>query len=174
MKITTKTFLKLFFLNFLLFGGAMALSTYFLEGETVLLKELIQALLFSDVLAAVSVNIRIHTRNKKKNAPITEEDLNLAYSETIATKLSIHDIYAILKANSFGKEIKIDSENLKISGKTRMSIFSWGSKITISSLNDKIKIKSKPLFEIQFLNNKKNKKNVSLIIDMIESNNPSL
>ncbi len=152
----------------------MTLAEYFIEDKIIVIKQLIQALIFSAVMAAVFVNGKIQLSNRKKNAKITEEDFDISYSETVETKLSINEIHNLISGKSFLKRLKKEETNSIIYGKTKMTIFSCGEKITIHALNDKVKIKSKTLFKIQFLNNKRNIKNVTMLIDTIESNNPSL
>jgi vacuolar-type H+-ATPase subunit I/STV1 len=169
MKITTKLFLKSFILYFILFGILMTIVEYFLEEQINFLKQIIQSLIFSGIMSAVFVNIKIQSSNKIGNDPLTKEDLKITYSDVIETNLSLEGILKVMETKSYKDRFKLELKNSKIVGKTSMSLFSWGERITISNFNNKIKIESKPVLRVIPFNNDQNKKNVKLIKELIES-----
>lgn len=147
----------------------MTIVEYFLEEKINYLKQVIQSLIFSGIMSAVFVNIRIQSSNKKGNEPLTNEDLKITYSEVIETNLSFEDILKVIETKSYKDRFKLELKDSIIVGKTRMSFFSWGERITISNLNNKIKIESKPVLRIIPFDNDQNKKNVKLIMELLES-----
>ncbi len=168
MKFTTKIYLRLFLIYGLTFGFLMSLWDYMVDREINFLKSIFMIVFFGGFMSWTSVKSMKKSKQKFGGTELTEEDFNASQSELITKKKSVQEIYDLLKSNEVAKNWKLKIENSKIVGKTKVSWSSWGERIIIKDLNNKINIESKPILRTTFFDNGKNRENVLLIKELIE------
>lgn len=168
MKRITKIYLKLFLSYGLIFGILMSLWDYIDEGEINLLKTAFMIIFFGGFMSWTSVKSMKKSKKKFVGEELTEQDFKVSQSEIISKKKSIKEIYDLLKSNELTKNWKLKMDELKITGKTKVSWAFWGERIIINDLNDKIKIESKPILGTVLFDNGANKENVSFLKGLIE------
>lgn len=100
---------------------------------------------------------------------MTEEDFHALQIAIIPKTKSIQEIYNLLKSEDLTKSWNLKLEELQISGRTKVSWISWGERITISELNENIKIESKPVLGTALFDSGANKRNVSLLKVLIQN-----
>lgn len=160
--------MKLFLAYGLTFGFIMSLWDYIDEGEIIILKTVFMIVFFGGFMSWTSVKNMKKSKQKFKGTELTEEDFKASQSEIITKKKSIQEIYDLLKSNEVSKKWKLKIEEIKIIGKTKISWTSWGERIIITELNDKLKVESKPVLKTTIFDNGKNGENVILIKKLIE------
>ena len=168
MKSITTIYLKLFLAYGLIFGFLMSLWDYFDEGEIDLWKTAFMIIFFGGFMSWTSVKSMKKSKKKFEGKELTKEDFKALQSEIISKDKSIEEIYDLLKSNELTKNWKLKFEELKITGKTKISWTSWGERIIISDLNDKIKIESKPILGTVLFDDGTNKDNVIFLKRLIE------
>lgn len=168
MKAKTKQYLKLFLISGLSYGLLMSLWDFLDEGVVYIWSSLFQAAFFGSIMSWITIKAHVNTLRKFGKTELTEDDFKVSYYEFINKQKSIQDIYALLEnekqVNSWSFKIK----HFKIVGKTNRSWSSWGEKIIITSIDDKIKIESKPLWKTVMFDNGINRGNVILLKHIIE------
>jgi hypothetical protein len=168
MKMTTKIYLKLFLAYGLMLGLFMSFWDYIADGEFSIMKTIFMIVFFGGFMSWTSVKSMKKFKQKSGGAELTEDDFQVSQSEIITKNKPIHEIYDLLKSNVETKNWKLKIENSKITGKTKISWTSWGERIIITELNDKLKIESKPVFKMTMFDIGKNGENVFLIKGLIE------
>lgn len=168
MKSITRIYLKLFLSYGFIFGLVMSLWEYIDEGEINLWKTVFMIIFFGGFMSWTSVKSMKKTKKKFGDEELTEEDFKASQVEIISKNKSIKEIFDLLKSYELAKNWKLKSEELKITGKTKISWASWGERITINELNDKIKIESKPIVGVVLFDNGTNRENVSFLKRLIE------
>ncbi len=163
-----KICLKIFLSYGLLFGFLMSLWDYIDEGEINLWKAAFMIIFFGGYMSWTSVRSMKKSKKKFGGEKLTEEDFKVSQCEIISKNKSIKEIYDLLKSNELTKSWKLKFEELKITGKTKISWTSWGEKIIISDMNDKIKIESKSILGTVLFDNGTNKENVNFLKCLIE------
>jgi hypothetical protein len=173
MNRVTKIYLKLFLSYGLIFGILLTLWDYIDEGEINLWKTTFMIFFFGGFMSWTSVKSMKNSKKKFGGEKLTEEDFNVSQSEIILKEKSIREIYELLKSDELTRNWKFKLEEFKITGRTKVSWTSWGERIKISDLNDKIKIDSKPILGTILFDNGTNKGNVSLLKVLIENETPA-
>lgn len=169
MKLVTKIYLKLFLVYGLMLGVFMSFWEYIADGEFNIMKIIFMVVFLSGFMSWTSVKSMKKLKLKSGNTELTEEDFNVSQSEIIAKNISIKEIFYFLKSEELTKEWKLEIEESRITGKTKVSWTSWGERIIISDLKDKIRIESKPILGTVLLDNRTNKENVNLLKVLIEN-----
>lgn len=169
MKLVTKIYLKLFLVYGLMLGVFMSFWEYIADGEFNIMKIIFMVVFLSGFMSWTSVKSMKKLKLKSGNTELTEEDFNVSQSEIIAKNISIKEIFYFLKSEELTKEWKLKIEESRITGKTKVSWTSWGERIIISDLKDKIRIESKPILGTVLLDNRTNKENVNLLKVLIEN-----
>jgi hypothetical protein len=173
MKGLTKVYWRLFITYGSIFGFLMSLWDYFDEGEISFYKTTFMVVFFGGFMSWTSVKSMKKSKKKFGGGELTEEDFKASQIEIISKNKSISEIYDLLKSDDSTKKWKLKFEESKITGKTKVSWTSWGERITISDLNEKIKIESKPMLRTIMFDNGANKENVILLKVLIENENPA-
>ena len=168
MKKITKIYLKLFLSYGLIFGFLMSLWDYIDEGEISIVKTIFMIVFFGGFMSWISVKSMKKSKQKFGGSELTEEDFKASQNKIIMKNKSIQEIYDLLKSNEKTKKWKLKIKEIEIVGKTKVSWLSWGERILIKDLIDKIEIESKPLLFTALFDNGKNKENVLLIEKLIE------
>ncbi len=146
----------------------MSLWDYISEGGINFLKTTFMIIFFGGFMAWISVKSMKKSKKKFGSEELTDEDFKASQVEIISKTKSVKEIHDLLKSNELTKNWKLNYNELKISGRTKLSWASWGERITISEWNDKLKIESKPLLRTTLFDNGTNKGNVSLLKRLIE------
>ena len=167
MKITTKLYLKSFFIYGIVFGLLMYLLEYD-EEKINIWKQILQGVLFGGVMTWITVTSQKRAIRKQGKKELTEDDFKVSQCEFIAKKNTIQEIYDLLNSDETINKWKLKIKDSKIIGKTKTSWSSWGEKIIISDSIDNIKIESKPILKTTMFDNGKNRENVLLIKRLIE------
>ena len=173
MKGLTKVYWKLFISYGSIFGFLMSLWDYFDEGEISFYKTTFMVVFFGGFMSWTSVKSMKKSKKKFGEGELTEEDFKASQIEIIPKNKSTKEIYDLLKSDDLTKNWKLKLEKLKITGKTKVSWTSWGERITISELDEKIKIESTPMLRTVMFDNGANKGNVILLKVLIEKENPA-
>ena len=168
MKITTKLYLKSFFIYGIIFGLIMTLWEYIDEEKINLLKQIFQGVFFGGIMSWTTVTAQKRFIKKLGKKELTEDDFKVSQCESITKKNTIQEIYNLLNSNETINKWKLEIKDSKIIGKTKTSWSSWGEKIIISDLRENVKIESKPVLRTTMFDNGKNRENVLLIKRLIE------
>lgn len=163
-----KIYSKLFLLYGLTFGFLMSLWHYINEGEIDFTELIFMIVFFGGIMSWFNIRSWKNLKLKSGGTSLAEEDFKLTQSEFLSKKISNQDIYMLLTNSKMTKKWKIKITNSQILGKTRNSWGSRGEKITISNVENEIKIESKPILRTTLFDNGRNKKNVLLIKELIE------
>jgi hypothetical protein len=170
MKLSTKIYLKLFLGYGIMLGVFMSFWEYIADGEFNIMKVIFMVIFFGGFMSWISV--KSMKKLKSGNTELTEEDFNVSQSEIIAKNKSIKEIFDLLKSEELTKNWRLKIEESKIAGRTKVSWTSWGERIIISDVHDKIRIESKPILGTVLFDNRTNKENVSLLKVLIENETP--
>ncbi len=168
MKITTKLYLKSFFIYGIIFGLIMTLWEYIDEEKINLWKQVFQGAFFGVFMSWTTVTAQKRAMRKYGKNELTEEDFKVSQFESINTENSIQEIYDLLNSHETINKWKLEIKGSKVIGKTKTSWSSWGEKIIISDMGENIKIESKPVLKTTMFDNGKNRENVFLIKRIIE------
>ncbi len=168
MSRITKIYLKLFLFYGLIFGVINLLWYYIDKGEINVLKIIFLIIFFGGFMSWSSVKSIKKSMKKFKGEKLTDDDFEVSQSQVISKSQSIKQVYDLLKSDELTKNWKLNFKESKIVGRTKITWTSWGERITVSELNDKLKIESKPFLGIVPFDNGANKGNVNLIKVLIE------
>ncbi len=168
MRITTKLYLQSFFIYGIAFGLLMSLWEYLDEEKINIWKQIFQGVFFGGLMSWTTVTAQKRAIKKPGKKELTEDDFKVSQFEFITKENTIQEIYELLNSNKPLTKWKLVIKDSKIIGKTKTSWSSWGEKIVISDLGEKMKIESKPILRTTIFDNGKNKENVLLIKQLIE------
>jgi hypothetical protein len=169
MKKINRFYLKLFLIYGLTFGLLMTLWDYVDEGEIDIIKLIFMTVFFGGFMSWTTIKNLKKTKIKANGKiELTEEDFKATQKKYIPKILTLDSAFERLKKYDVKNSWHLKINNSRIEGKTKASWISWGEKIIISFLNDKIEIKSKPRVKIQMIdtgNNRQNVEQISLILN---------
>lgn len=168
MKAKTKQYLKLFLISGFSYGLMMSLWDFLDEGTVNIWSSLFQAVFFGSIMSWITIKAHENALRKFGKTDLTDDDFKISYCEFIEQDKSIQDIYNLLENNDQVEHWKLKIKNSKILGKTNRSWNSWGEKIKISRVDDKIRLESKPLWRTVMFDNGINRGNVILLRHILE------
>ncbi len=151
----------------MIFGLIIFLFDFLLDGEVEYVQKSITTLLFAAFMAWFSVRSARKKKLEIVGGELTEEDFVVSKKESVPKQHSIQEIYELLKTNDTTKKWKFKLSESGIVGRSKLSWSSWGERIFIRELDDKLVIKSKPIFISTIVDNGKNHENVQLIKEVI-------
>lgn len=151
----------------MIFGLIIFLFDFLLDGEIEYLQKSITTLLFAAFMAWFSIRSARKKKLEIVGGELTEEDFVVSKSESIPKVQSIQKIYELLKSNELTKKWSFKLDATGIVGRTKLSWSSWGERIFIREMDDKLVIESKPIFIATIVDNGKNHENVQLIKEVI-------
>ncbi|MCY1636499.1 hypothetical protein [Marinifilum sp. D737] len=167
MKVTTKLYLKSFFIYGIIFGLIMTLWEYIDEEKINLWRQVFQGVFFGGFMSWATVTAHKRAMRKYGKNELTEEDFKVSQCDYIIKENSIQEIYDLMNHHEAINKWKIEIKGSNVIGKTKTSWSSWGEKIIISDLGENIKIESKPVLKTTMFDNGKNRENVLLIKELI-------
>lgn len=168
MKTVTKLYLKFFLISGSTYGIISIATNYFRKGEVNPLDAILGFIVFGAIVSWYIVRTDKRNRKKSLGAKFSEDDYKVHQIDYLPKTKSINEIYELLTLNDITKKWKLKLQNSGIIGRTRMSNHSWGEKIMINELDDKIRIESKPLHISALIDGGKNKENVIFLKRLIE------
>ncbi len=164
MRKMNRFYLKLFLIYGLTFGLLMTLWDYLDEGKVDIIKLIFMTVFFGGFMSWTTIkNLKKTKTNQNHKAELTEEDFKATQIKYIAKILTLDGAFEKLKKYDINNSWRLKINNSRIEGKTKASWISWGEKIVISFLNDKIEIISKPRLKTQMIDTGKNRQNVKQI-----------
>jgi hypothetical protein len=165
-----KTYVKLFLAYGLSFGILMSLWDYINDGGIEYVKIAFMILFFGGIMTWTSVRSMKRFKRKYVGEALTSNDFKAKQCKIIPSDRSIQSIYDQLKTNETTGKWKIKLENSAIAGRTRVSTRSWGERIRISKIDDKVKIESKPIIFTTLFDHGRNRENIFRMKQLIETN----
>ena len=164
MRKINRIYLKLFLIYGLTFGLLMTLWDYLDEGEIDIIKLLFMTVFFGGFMSWTTIKSLKKTKIKANGKnELTEEDFKATQVKYIPKIITLDSAFERLKKYDIENSWHLKINNSRIEGKTKISWISWGEKILISFLNDKIEIMSKPRLKTQMIDTGKNRQNIELI-----------
>ncbi|GAO29654.1 hypothetical protein [Geofilum rubicundum] len=167
MNTMIKIYLKLFLRFALIFGLLIFLFDFLLDGKVEYVQKSITTLLFAAFMAWFSVRSARKRKLEIVGGELTEADFVVSKSESVPKHHTIQEVYELLKTHDTTRKWKFKLSDSGIVGKTKLSWSSWGERIFIRDLDDKLVIESKPIFITTIVDNGKNHENVQLIKEVI-------
>jgi len=164
MRKINRFYLKLFLIYGLTFGLLMTLWDYLDEGKVDIIKLIFMTVFFGGFMSWTTIKNLKKTKIKANGkTELTEEDFKATQVKYIPKILTLDSAFERLNKYDKSNSWRLKINNSRIEGKTKASWISWGEKIVISFLNDKIEIISKPRLKTQMIDTGKNSQNIELI-----------
>lgn len=170
LTIKTQLSLKLFLTYSLMLFVALRIINYMNGEKTEILTHILMSLVSAFLISWFSTKLTLNLLKRNGISELDKRVLKVYQVEMIQKAVSIAQLSKLLKQDDKTKKWKQRVNGTTIKIKTKISAQSWGEIILITTLENQVRIESKPRLITTIFDSGKNLVNVKTIKDSIEKN----